>query len=61
MDVDVGDSGGVREVLMVVALAAAGLLLAGLAAFTPWYASGTGGAQPHVVELRSPGLTGNAG
>jgi hypothetical protein len=52
---------GAREVLMVVALAAAGLLLAGLAAFTPWYAPATGGVQPHVVDLHSPGTAGNAG
>jgi hypothetical protein len=46
---------------MVVALAAVGLLLAGLAAFTPWYASATGGVQPHVVELHTPGVSGAAG
>lgn len=60
MDADVGARGR-HEVLMVVALAAAGLLLAGLAAFTPWYASATGGVQPHVVELHAPGVAGTAG
>ncbi|HEY2950823.1 MAG TPA: hypothetical protein VGJ53_20905 [Micromonosporaceae bacterium] len=57
MDVDVG----AREFLRVVALATVGLLLAGLAAFTPWYAPATSGAGTHVVELRTPGSPEDAG
>jgi cation transport ATPase len=59
MDVDVG--GGVRELVWVIAVAAVGLLLAVLAAFTPWYAAVAHGASPHVVELYTPGLAEGAG
>lgn len=41
-----------RELLSVVAVALAGLLLAALAAFTPWYNPGDRG--PSVVELEAP-------
>ncbi|HEY3010016.1 MAG TPA: hypothetical protein VGJ63_18390 [Micromonosporaceae bacterium] len=56
MDVDVG----AREFLRVVGLAAIGLLLAGLAAFTPWYGPAASGAGTQVVELRTPGLPDDA-
>ena len=47
-------AGAVRELLVVVALAGAGLLLALLAAFGPWH-PGAGDAAPAVVvELHSP-------
>jgi hypothetical protein len=40
---------GGREMLVVAGLAVAGLVLAALAAFTPWYAA-TG--DPVVIEVR---------
>ncbi|NJP32311.1 hypothetical protein [Micromonospora thermarum] len=47
-------SGAVRELLLVVAVAAAGVLLALVAVFTPWHAV-PGGANPAApVELHSP-------
>ncbi|MFC7549452.1 hypothetical protein [Plantactinospora sp. GCM10030261] len=44
-----GDPEALREIGMVLAVALAGVLLAGIAAFTPWY------EQPRtaVVDLRS--------
>ncbi|MGW4501450.1 hypothetical protein ACWENR_22890 [Micromonospora sp. NPDC004336] len=50
---DVG-SGAVRELLLVFAVAVAGLLLAMVAAFTPWHATPDGAAPAAPVELRSP-------
>ncbi|MDM4720650.1 hypothetical protein QTQ03_14045 [Micromonospora sp. WMMA1363] len=47
-------SGAVRELLLVVALATAGVLLAVVAAFTPWHAAPGGAAPVAPVELRSP-------
>lgn len=47
-------TGAAREIVMVLALAVAGLLLAVAAAFTPWY----GGSVEHqgpVAEMRAPG------
>jgi hypothetical protein len=53
MDLHVG--GGGQEMLVVLALAAAGLMLAALAAFTPWYGPVADQHRPAVVELQSPG------
>ncbi|MFF0151406.1 hypothetical protein [Micromonospora sp. NPDC005203] len=47
-------SGAVRELILVVALALAGLLLAMVAAFAPWHATSAGSAPGSLVELRSP-------
>lgn len=46
-------SGAAREVVMVLALAVAGLLLAVVAAFTPWYGAPAERQGP-VVEMRAP-------
>lgn len=52
----VGESmaGGFREILVVLALALVGLVLATLAALTPWYAAATGGGSAPVVSVESP-------
>lgn len=49
-------AGAVREILVVLALAIVGLLLAVAAAFTPWYAAldEPGGAA--VVEMHAPSI-----
>ncbi|MEH1102938.1 hypothetical protein [Micromonospora sp. CPCC 205561] len=47
-------SGAVRELLLVLAVALAGLLLAVVAVFTPWHAGPDGAAPAAPVELRSP-------
>jgi hypothetical protein len=52
MDLHVG--GGSQEMLVVLALAAVGLMLAALAAFTPWYGPVADQHRPTVVELQSP-------
>ncbi|MFC3501197.1 hypothetical protein ACFOOK_09525 [Micromonospora krabiensis] len=52
---DVGPGGAVRELVLVLAVAVAGLLLAMVAAFTPWHATPAGPAPAGLVELRSPG------
>ncbi|HET6950394.1 MAG TPA: hypothetical protein VFI47_08465, partial [Acidimicrobiales bacterium] len=57
---DGGRAGG-REIMMVLALALTGLLLAGLAAFTPWYGRAGDTGETHVVEMRAPGLPASAG
>lgn len=43
-----------RELLVVLVLAAAGIVLALLAAFTPWYAALVDADGRDVVELNSP-------
>lgn len=43
-----------RELAMVLAVGLAGLLLAGLVAFTPWYTRDAGTA---IVEVPSPRAT----
>jgi hypothetical protein len=48
------DSVGFRELLVVVALALSGLLLAALAALTPWHATSPVGRSP-VVTVEAPG------
>jgi hypothetical protein len=48
-------SGALRELILVVAVAFAGLLLAMVAAFTPWHATPAGNAPAGLVELHSPG------
>lgn len=47
-------AGALREFLVVLALALAGLLLAVLAAFAPWYAAPTDGGGGAVVEMHAP-------
>ncbi|MDG4806074.1 hypothetical protein O7634_04820 [Micromonospora sp. WMMD1120] len=51
-------SGALREMILVLAVALAGLLLAMVAAFAPWHASPLGNAPAGLVEMRSPGDTG---
>ncbi|TDB71093.1 hypothetical protein [Micromonospora sp. KC721] len=52
------DSGAVRELMVVLAVAGAGLLLATVAAFAPWQPR-PGRADPvGLVELHSPGGAG---
>jgi hypothetical protein len=46
-------TGGVRELLVVLGLGLVGLLLAALAAFTPWYAA-PAADRPSLVEVRAP-------
>jgi|GEM_PF-1272892 hypothetical protein len=53
MTVSVG-AGSMREILVVLALAAAGLLLATAAAFAPWYGIAAGSPRPEVVEVYAP-------
>ncbi|MDG4834988.1 hypothetical protein O7631_00475 [Micromonospora sp. WMMD967] len=48
-------SGALRELILVVAVALAGLLLAMVAAFAPWHATSAGNAPAGLVELRGPG------
>ncbi|MGW5576545.1 hypothetical protein [Micromonospora chokoriensis] len=48
-------SGALRELILVVAVALAGLLLAMVAAFAPWHATSEGNAPAGLVELRGPG------
>ncbi|MGC1213823.1 MAG: hypothetical protein WA890_21490 [Micromonospora sp.] len=48
-------SGAVRELLLVFALAGAGLLLAMVAAFGPWHPASGGPGRVGLVELHSPG------
>ncbi|MFC4017260.1 hypothetical protein ACFOW4_04780 [Micromonospora sp. GCM10011542] len=48
-------SGALRELILVVAVALAGLLLAMVAAFTPWHATPAGNAPAGLVELHGPG------
>ncbi|MEQ4303299.1 hypothetical protein ABNF97_18240 [Plantactinospora sp. B6F1] len=59
MTVRVGQ-GSTHELLVVLALAASGLLLATLVAFTPWYGLAAGASKVEVVEMHSPvGSSGN--
>jgi hypothetical protein len=46
--------GSMREILVVLGLAVGGLLLATLAAFTPWYGVAAGSGEVEVVQLHSP-------
>lgn len=46
--------GAVREILVVLAVALSGLLLALIAAFTPWYEAPIEPGRPQVVELQAP-------
>jgi hypothetical protein len=50
----VTDGVGFREVLVVVGLALTGLLLAAVAALTPWHATSPAGRNP-VVTVEAPG------
>ncbi|SDX97947.1 hypothetical protein SAMN05444365_101274 [Micromonospora pattaloongensis] len=56
MDVVVGTTGR-REMLVVLVLAAVGVLLALLAAFTPWYAAPVD--RSAVVDVTVPAPPGN--
>ncbi|MEU7755394.1 hypothetical protein AB0B57_07970 [Micromonospora sp. NPDC049101] len=47
-------SGALHELILVVAVALAGLLLAMVAAFAPWHATLAGDAPAGLVELHSP-------
>lgn len=47
-------SAALRELLLVVAVAAAGLLFAMMAAFAPWHPAASGDARAELVELHSP-------
>jgi hypothetical protein len=47
-------TGAVRELLVVLALAVAGLFLAVIAAFAPWYGPPAQADRPVVVELHAP-------
>ncbi|MEU5940721.1 hypothetical protein ABZ807_16365 [Micromonospora sp. NPDC047548] len=48
------DSGAVRELLVVLVVAGAGLLLAMVAAFAPWHPRPGRPAPAGLVELHSP-------
>lgn len=48
-------AGATRELLLVVAVAVAGVLLAVVAVFSPWHAVPSGAAPAGLVELHSPG------
>ncbi|WP_319459455.1 hypothetical protein [Micromonospora sp. RTP1Z1] len=48
------DSGALRELLLVAAVAVAGLLLAVVAAFGPWHPTSDGAARAGLVEMHSP-------
>ncbi|PWR09973.1 hypothetical protein DKT69_29905 [Micromonospora sicca] len=55
-----GDAGsGTRELLLVLAVAGAGLLLAMVAAFGPWHPTADRAARAGLVVLHSP--TGRVG
>ncbi|MGI5214631.1 hypothetical protein [Plantactinospora sp. CA-290183] len=47
-------AGATREILVVLGLAGGGLLLAVLAAFTPWYGESAGSGRVEVVEMHAP-------
>ncbi|MEU5723915.1 MULTISPECIES: hypothetical protein [unclassified Micromonospora] len=47
-------SAEVRELLLVLAVAGAGLLLAMAVAFGPWHPTSDGSARAGLVELHSP-------
>ncbi|MEV1285722.1 hypothetical protein [Micromonospora sp. NPDC049679] len=47
---------GRREILVVLAMAIAGVLLALLAAFTPWYAVPDGAGGSAVVDVTVPAV-----
>ncbi|MEH0935624.1 hypothetical protein [Micromonospora psammae] len=47
-------SGAVRELLVVLAVAGAGLLLAMVAAFAPWHPGPGAVAPAGLVELQAP-------
>lgn len=47
-------AGTAREILVVLALALSGLLLALIAAFTPWYDAAAEPRRPAVLEMRAP-------
>lgn len=46
--------GAAREILVVLALAVVGLLLALIAAFTPWYDVARESDHTRVVEMHAP-------
>ncbi|MFG2048241.1 hypothetical protein ACGFIW_12525 [Micromonospora sp. NPDC048935] len=52
-------SGALRELILVVAVALVGLLLAMVAAFAPWHATLAGNAPAGLVELHGPDDSGS--
>ncbi|MDG4793837.1 hypothetical protein [Micromonospora sp. WMMD1082] len=50
-------SAALRELLLVVAVAVVGLLLATVAAFTPWPVTPGGSAPSGLVEVRGPSVS----
>jgi hypothetical protein len=48
-------TGAMREILVVLALAVTGLVLAVIAAFTPWYGAPATPDRSVVVEMHGPG------
>lgn len=51
------ETGGLREIVVVIALALMGLVLAAAAAFVPWH---VGAAPAPVVGVQTPGQPGSA-
>ncbi|GIM82281.1 hypothetical protein [Salinispora arenicola] len=56
-----GGLDAVRELLLVMAVAVAGVLLALLVVFSPWHAVPDGAAPAAPVELRGPDPTATDG
>ncbi|MFI7021700.1 hypothetical protein [Micromonospora sp. NPDC049900] len=54
-------SAAVRELLLVVAVAAVGLLLATAVAFAPWPVTPGGAAPSGLVDLHGPAATARPG
>lgn len=52
------ETGGLREIVVVIALALMGLVLAAAAAFVPWH---VGAAPAPVVGVQTPDQPGSAG
>ncbi|WP_320066366.1 hypothetical protein [Micromonospora sp. RTGN7] len=53
------DSGALRELMVVLAVAGVGLLLAMVAAFSPWHPTPSGRTPAGVVGLHHPGGMGS--
>ncbi|MFF3864801.1 hypothetical protein [Micromonospora sp. NPDC001898] len=53
------ESGALRELTVVLAVAGAGLALATVAAFSPWHPTRNGRTPAGVVGLHVPGGTGS--
>ncbi|MFI7520713.1 hypothetical protein [Micromonospora globbae] len=57
---DAGPGTAGRELFLVLAVAVVGLLLAVVAAFTPWHAAVVGSAPAGLVEMHVPDDPGSA-